>query len=73
MDKPYWVQAHRSGQHVQWTTDSRHATMGEAIAAAHALFSQWDRKVRVIDQDERVHLRLPSKATKPANGAEASR
>lgn len=59
MEKPYWVQAYRTGQHTQWFTDSRHDTVEAAIAAAHTLHDQWGRKVRVIDQEERVHLRLP--------------
>lgn len=59
--KPYLVQAHRSGQHTQWFTDSRWDDLDKALAAAEGLHQHWARKVRVIDQNERVHLRLPKR------------
>lgn len=54
MEKPFWVQAYRTGQFTTWVTDSQHATLEDAIAAAELLVRDWGRVVRVIDQEERV-------------------
>lgn len=59
MDRPFWVQAYRPGQFHVWCTDSRHATVEAAIAAAMVLVEQWGRKVRVIDQAEQVYFFHP--------------
>ena len=58
MTNPYWVQAYRKGQHEQWFTDSRHETVERAIESARTLAIEYSRRVRVIDQEERVHFRL---------------
>jgi hypothetical protein len=33
--------------------------LAEAVAAATKLSTDWDRKVRVIDDNEKVHFRMP--------------
>jgi hypothetical protein len=58
---PYLVQAHRPGQFTTWFTDSRHESLPDALEAAKELHYAWNRKVRVIDQNERVHFRLPGR------------
>jgi len=55
----YYVQAHRKGQQQVWFTDSKGQNLTAAIAAATRLHLEWDRKVRVVDDDEVVYLRLP--------------
>lgn len=65
---PYLTQAWRSGQHVTWITDSRHDTLELAIAAANTLRVQFDRTVRVIDQNEHVHFALGTQKEARAKG-----
>lgn len=49
--KPFRVQAHRSGQHTVWFTDSEAETLDDAIEKAITLHLDWSRKVRVIDAE----------------------
>lgn len=59
----FLVQARRQGHWNAWPTDSRHATLEAALAAAQQLHEQFDRRVRVVDENEVVHLRLPGRKT----------
>jgi len=61
---PYLTQAFRQGLQDGWVTDSRHESLELAIAAANDLHIKFDRRVRVIDQDERVHFRRGSEKRK---------
>jgi len=56
--KPFMLQA-RQGRFVVWIMDSRYDELSEAIVAAEKLHVDWGRTVRVIDQNEKVHFRLP--------------
>ena len=57
--KPYLVQAYRHGNFVVWYLDSRWATLEEAETAAVKLHTDWGRKVRVVDEEERVLFQMP--------------
>lgn len=59
----FLVQARREGHWNAWPTDSRHATLDAALAAAQQLHEQFNRRVRVVDENEVVHLRLPGRKT----------
>lgn len=55
---PFLVQCYRRGQFVVWVTDCTKMDLDDAIEAAEKLHADFDRCVRVIDQEEQIHFRL---------------
>lgn len=72
--KPYRVQAYTPGHFTAWHTDSRRATVEDAIAHANRLATDWHRKVRVVGPDDVLLYQFPPKKTRTtATRAKSSR
>jgi hypothetical protein len=54
----FFVQAHRSGHNDPWVTDKSYPERSQAVAHAQTLFEQFGRAVRVVDDEDRVLMRL---------------
>jgi hypothetical protein len=60
----YLVQAYTKGQWNAWIGHGQYATQEKAIVEARKLHEVWKRKVRVVDQEERVLFELPVRTRK---------
>lgn len=56
----YLIQAHTATM-CTWVTESHADTLDDAREKAYALYRAFQRRVRIVDQEERVHLRLSAR------------